>query len=84
MSTLSDKIDQLTAPRKPLSFITWFASLSKDDQEATWNALTNEDLKSYTIYGIFREEGLRMSKDTFISLRRNILAGNVKRTDIDE
>lgn len=84
MSSLSDRIEQLTAPKKPTSFIAWFTALAKEDQEVAWKAMTNESLKNYTLYGIFREEGLKMSKDNFVALRKDALSGTFKRTDIDE
>lgn len=84
MSSLSDKLNQLNAPRKPLSFINWFSSLSKEDQDAAWESLSNGTLKNYTIYGIFRTEGLRMSKDNFVAFRKEVLSGKMIRTDIDE
>ena len=84
MSSLSDRIERITAPRKPSSFISWYNSLEKEDQEVAWEAMTNETLKNYTLYGIFRSEGLRMSKDNFVSLRKEVLAGSFKKDDINE
>lgn len=84
MSSLQDKLSALAEPKAYLGIKEWFNSLNESEQEATWKALQEPDLKTYTLFRIFREEGLRVSKDTFVPFRREILIGSIQRSFFNE
>lgn len=78
MSNLGAKLAELTVPKKkPNGFAVWYSSLNEEDQKLVWASLTNPLLKSYAIFPILREEGLRVGKDTFKVVRDDILAGKL-------
>lgn len=84
VSTLSAKLQELASTKLPGRITDWFSSLSDEDKNLVWDAMMNPELKSYTLLNIFRAEGMTASKDTFIPFRKSVLAGTIKRTDIDE
>lgn len=82
MSNLSSKLIALKKPAYPSSLTNWFQALDIEDKGVAWAALTDPGFKNYTLYGIFREEGLRMSKDKFVEFRNDVLAGKVGESDL--
>lgn len=83
MSSLSEKLAELDEPKWALSLYEWFKSLSPEDFKLVWTALRNPNMKTYTIYGVFREEGLRCSKDTFVRFRNAVLAGKAEESEFN-
>ena len=84
MSRLTSRLEDLQAPKDSANLVDWFRSLSDEDKDAACEEIQNENIKSYTLFGIFREENLRCSKDTFMPFRKAVLAGKISRSDIDE
>lgn len=82
MSALKNRLSELSAAKQPSTIVSWFQNLTSEDQDAAWDALSKEALKTYTLFGIFREEGLRCAKDTFVAFRKGVLAGTISRSDI--
>lgn len=86
MSKLSESLGALEKPKSkwPSSISDWLEYLPQDDRVLAWKALRNPNLKTYTIFNIFREDtGLRASKDTFKAFREEVLAGTTKEEDFD-
>lgn len=69
MSRLSERLKEAKNPTKKSNMDLWLESLSDEDRKAVLDAAKDENLKNYTLYGILRQEGLKVSKDTFIKWR---------------
>lgn len=67
--------------KKPSTFQEFLDSLSGEDLEAAWDALKNDSIPTYTLLRIFRDNGARFGKDSFVPLRRRILAGELSEKD---
>lgn len=84
MSSLGEKLAELTEKQKwPASISNWMESLDEENWELTWSALRNSELKTYSLFPIFRSEGLRCSKDTFTAFRNAVLAEETSESDFD-
>lgn len=81
--SLTEKLDALQKTRTvPQSLYTWITTLSESDQVSAWKALRNDEIKTYPLFDIFREEGLRCAKDTFVSFRSRVLQGEINEENI--
>lgn len=78
MSTLKDSLKELKNPRRKVSnFRIWLDSLDKEDRDAAIAAMLDTDIKNYPLFTAFKQNGMRVSKDYFINLRKEILAGAI-------
>ena len=83
MSTLGESLKDLRSPSKKHSnFRIWLDSLSSEDRSLALDALQDADLKTHPLHTAFRANGMRVSKDYFVNLRNQILAGTLVVGDI--
>lgn len=83
MSTLGDKLQSAAEPQRESNVVKWLKSLSDADRKIVWDALRDDKTyKTFTLLGIFRGEGAKFDKGTFVPFRRAVVAGEIKEEDI--
>ncbi len=83
MSSLSESLKELKEPKKgPSNFRIWLDSLSDEDRVAVLDAMRDNDIKKFPLFETFRKAGLKVSKDTFFSVRDRLLDGTLKDEEI--
>lgn len=83
MSILSENLKELKEPNKKQSnFRLWLDSLSEDDQAAALEAIHDTTIKKFPLFEALRKSGMKISKDTFFSIRERLQDGSLKDEDI--
>lgn len=82
MSNLGDKLQAAANPQRESNIAKWLKSLSDEDRKLAWDALRNDQFKTFTLLNIFKGEGGKFDKGTFTPFRKAVLDGTITEEDI--